>query len=429
MIYLKFNSKLIVILSVYFLIGIWISYTFLKPEKTDEIVFSVGAGTKEISFIKEIITEYEKENPGIKVKLNTLPSPTDQQHHYYLSTLGARTKNVDIMRIDTIWIPEFASANWLEPLDSLLSAEERNSFIPITEKTNVFNRNLYAIPWNINVGLLYYRKDFLEKYHFSLPVTWKQFVTVCEKISEMENVYGYLWQGKQYEGLVCNFIEFIGSNNGQIIDDDGNVVINSAKNKTALSLMHDLIWKYKISPQNTYSELMEESSRHLFQQGKGLFLRNWTYVWDLCQEDMLLKNKVGVSLLPKFENGSFASVCGGWHLAMNANSEKKKQAWKLIEFLTSAEVQKKLAMNLSWAPTRSLLYNDAELIEKLPFLLMVEQSIKNIQVRPNVPYYQWISDVLQKYINKVLSHQMEIREALKIMQDKIERIKNDFAKG
>lgn len=332
------------------------------------------------------------------------------------------------MRIDTIWIPEFASAHWLEPLNAYINRKERSAFIPITEKTNVYNNTLYAIPWNINIGLLYYRKDLLEKYHLLLPVDWDQFVAVCEKISGKEDVYGYLWQGKQYEGLVCNFIEFIGSNNGQIFDDAGNAVIDSAQNKTALQLMHDLIWKYKISPQNTYSELMEESSRHLFQQGKGLFLRNWTYVWDLCQEDITLKDKVGVALLPRFPDGSFASVCGGWHLAINANSGKKAQAWKLIEFLTSAKVQKRLAENVSWAPTRSSLYKDTELIEKLPFLQIVEQSLENIQMRPSVPYYQWISDVLQKYLSKVLSRQMEIQEALQIMQDKIERIKDDFAK-
>lgn len=74
------------------------------------------------------------------------------------------------------------------------------------------------------------------------------------------------------------------------------------------------------------------------------------------------------------------------------------------------------------------MYKDAELIEKLPFLPIVEQSLENIQMRPNVPYYQWISDVLQKYLSKVLSRQMEIQEALQIMQDKIERIKDDFAK-
>jgi len=332
------------------------------------------------------------------------------------------------MRIDTIWVAEFASAGWLESLEGCINPEDRASFIPVTEKTDVFRRQLYAIPWDANIGLLYYRKDLLEKYNLDAPHTWDDLVKACLKISSGEHVYGYLWQGKQYEGLVCNFVEFIGSNNGGIIDDAGRIMVNSEQNKIALDFMHDLIWEYRISPQNTHSELMEESSRHLFQQGKGLFLRNWTYVWELCQEDPLMKGKVGVSLLPKFSDGNPASVYGGWHLAINAHSKKKEQAWKLIEFLTSPEAQRELAMNLSWAPTRHALYNDPELIQKLPFLPIVELALKDVQIRPNLPYYQWVSDILQKHINRVLSNQTGSQEALQTIQTKLEGIKNEFAK-
>ncbi|HHT9116973.1 MAG TPA: extracellular solute-binding protein, partial [Candidatus Wunengus californicus] len=260
------------------------------------------------------------------------------------------------------------------------------------------------------------------------PHTWDDLVKACLKISSPEHVYGYLWQGKQYEGLVCNFVECIGSNNGGIIDDTGRIIVNSEQNKIALDLMHDLIWEYRVSPQNTHSELMEESSRHLFQQGKGLFLRNWTYVWELCQEDPLMKGKIGVSLLPKFSDGNPASVYGGWHLAINAHSKKKEQTWQLIEFLTSPEAQKKLAMNLSWPPTRHALYNDPELIQKLPFLPIVKLALKDVQIRPNLPYYQWVSDILQKHINRVLSNQTGSQEALQTIQTKLEGIKNEFAK-
>ena len=180
----------------------------------------------------------------------------------------------------------------------------------------------------------------------------------CLKISSPEHVYGYLWQGKQYEGLVCNFVECIGSNNGGIIDDAAKIIVDSEQNKIALDFMHDLIWKYRVSPQNTHSELMEESSRHLFQQGKGLFLRNWTYVWELCQEDPSIKGKVGVSQLPKFSHGKAGISIWGWHLAINSRSEKKKQAWQLLKFLTSEKVQKELALNLSWIPSRKALYKD-----------------------------------------------------------------------
>jgi len=424
----EFNPKKTILLSVYIIVGLWTTYTFFKASKTDEVVFSMGGGTKEIRFVKSLIEEFEARNPAIKVKLNVLPAPTDQQHHYYLTTLGAKTREIDVMRIDTIWIAEFASAGWLESLEGYINPEDRASFIPVMEKTDVFRGHLYAIPWDANIGLLYYRKDLLEKYNLDAPHTWDDLVKACLKISSGEHVYGYLWQGKQYEGLVCNFIEFTGSNNGGIIDDAGRIMVNSEQNKIALDFMHDLIWEYRISPQNTHSELMEESSRHLFQQGKGLFLRNWTYVWELCQEDPLMKGKVGVSLLPKFSDGNPASVYGGWHLAINVHSKKKKQAWKLIEFLTSSGTQKELAMNLSWLPSRTALYDDSELLHKLPFLPVAKTSLENIQIRPNLPYYQWVSDVLQKHINRVLSNQTGSQEALQTIQTKLEGIKNEFAK-
>ena len=421
-------TKHTLLVSTYIMLAMWIAYAFFRTDKTDEVVFSMGGGTKEISFVKSLIEEFEARNPAIKVTLNVLPAPTDQQHHYYLTTLGAKTREIDVMRIDTIWIAEFASAGWLESLEDYINPEDRASFIPVTEKTDVFRGHLHAIPWYAGIGLLYYRKDLLEKYNLDTPHTWDELVKACLKISPDEHVYGYLWQGKQYEGLVCNFVEFIGSNNGGIIDDAGRIMVNSEQNKIALDFMHDLIWEYRISPQNTHSELMEESSRHLFQQGKGLFLRNWTYVWELCQEDPLMKGKVGVSLLPKFSDGNPASVYGGWHLAINVHSKKKKQAWKLIEFLTSHGTQKELAMNLSWLPSRTALYDDSELLHKLPFLPVAKTSLENIQIRPNLPYYQWVSDVLQKHINRVLSNQTGSQEALQTIQTKLEGIKNEFAK-
>ncbi len=424
---MKLSAKQIILLSVYTLVGLWIIYTFVKIKKTGEIVLSIGAGTEEIKLIKTLIQEFENKNPAIKVKLNILPAPTDQQHHYYLTTLGAKVADIDIVRIDTIWIAEFAAAGWLEPLKNYISAEDAIAFIPITDKTNIYQDNTYAIPWNANIGLLYYREDILNKYNIPPPETWEELIDSCMKITASESLYGYLWQGKQYEGLVCNFIEFIGSNGGEIIDNKGNVVVNSFQNVNALNLMHDFIWKYHISPPNTPSELMEESSRHLFQQGKGLFLRNWTYVWDLCQKDPTMKGKVGVTRLPRSAGKDSTSVYAGWHLAMNTYSKKKEQAWKLISFLTSHRVQKELALQLSWAPTRIALYKDPVLLQKLPFLQIVEESQKNIQIRPNLPYYQWISDVIQKHVNKVLSNQVSSERALQTIQTELEHIRKEFA--
>ncbi|NUN23412.1 MAG: HAD-IC family P-type ATPase [Candidatus Jettenia caeni] len=407
---------------------LWIAYTFFRPKKEDEIVFSIGAESKEIDFIRNLLNDFEDKNPSIKVKLNILPAPTDQQHHYYLTTLGARSTDIDVLRVDTIWIAEFASAGWLEPLETYINPGYKASFIPIIDKTNRYRDRLYAIPWNADIGLFYYRRDLLKKYQVSPPKTWEELIEIGTKISPTEPVYGYLWQGKQYEGLVCNFIEFIGSNNGEIINEEGKIVVNSPQNKIALDLMHDLIWKYRISPPNTPGELMEESSRHLFQQEKGLFLRNWTYVWDLSQRDQSTKGKIGVTRLPRFPDGKSTSVYAGWHLAINTNSMKKEQAWQLINFLTSRRIQKELALHLAWAPTRNALYKNPRLLRKLPFLPIVEESFHTIQIRPNLPYYQRISDVIQNEVNKVLSNQLDSQKALQTIQTELERVQHEFIK-
>src|SRR3972149_2920546 len=106
-------TKHTLLVLTYIMLAVWVAYAFSRKNKTDEVVFSMGGGTKEISFVKSLIEEFEAKNPAIKVKLNVLPAPTDQQHHYYLTTLGAKTREIDVMIIDTILISEFASAVWV----------------------------------------------------------------------------------------------------------------------------------------------------------------------------------------------------------------------------------------------------------------------------------------------------------------------------
>ena len=213
--------KQVIIPCIYIFVLSWVVYTSFRTKQKGEIVFCIGAGSEEIRCIKTLVAKFEAANPTIKVALNVLPASSDQQHHYYITTLGAKNKDADVMRIDTIWVAEFASARWLEPLDAAHNRATGLFYSHHPEKNNVFRNKLYAIPWNANIGVLYYRKDLLDKYNLHPPETWEDLIAACSKISAHEPVMGYLWQGKQYEGLVCNFIEFIGSNNGGILTARG----------------------------------------------------------------------------------------------------------------------------------------------------------------------------------------------------------------
>lgn len=95
-----------------------------------------------------------------------------------------------------------------------------------------YKGKLIALPVYIDAGVLYYRKDLLRKYGYSKPPnTWDELVNCALKIQKSmrktnPNFYGFLWQGAQYEGLVCNWLEFAASNGGGIIFKDGKIRLN-----------------------------------------------------------------------------------------------------------------------------------------------------------------------------------------------------------
>src|SRR5690606_40204991 len=114
-------------------------------------------------------------------------------------------------------------------------------FKRIIEQVNKINNTLYSLPVFLDVGLLYYRSDLLSKYGFDPPETWSELLNISLKIIEEEKnrnnfINGFVWQGAQYEGIVCTFNEFISSNNGSIMKDE-ILKINQQPNVEALTFM------------------------------------------------------------------------------------------------------------------------------------------------------------------------------------------------
>lgn len=381
-----------------------------KSQETTEIVFSAGGAPNEVRFWKDLIQEFEELNPHIKVTLRVLPSATDQQHQYYLTALGTKTSNIDVLRMDIIWIPEFVAAGWLCAIDGI----HKDRYLDIINKVDVYNNQLYAVPWNIDVGLLYYRKDLLEKYGYEGPPKyWDQLVEMAKKVqADKPNLWGFLWQGKQYEGLVCNFVEFIYSNGGSVSFKNGKLFIDSEENRQATRFMQDLIWADKISPPNTFSEMTEEPCRLLFQQGNALFMRNWPYAWALLDKD-----KVEVAPLPCFRGKRPAAALGGWHLGINRYSRHSREAVQFVRFMTSYNSQKKLALELSWMPSMKDVYLDEELKEKAPFISKLFDSAQYATPRPITAEYSRLSDLIQLYINKCIAERNEPERALRNIED------------
>lgn len=376
------------------------------------IVFKHGKIAGDPKILREIIHRFEKENPGIKVRDETLPSSTDEQHQFYVINLEGKSTDFDLLSMDVIWAPEFARAGWLRELSHLIPEKEREDFFPGPMKAVTYQEKIYAIPWYIDAGLLYYRKDLLKKYDLIPPETWQDLVRVARLITEREpGLYGFIWQGKQYEGLNCNVLEYIWGNGGGILKN-GRSVINSPENIEALKFMRDLIVKYKITPPMVTTAI-EEPTRHIFGNGRAVFMRNWPYAWNIFEkEGSPVRGKVGVSVLPSFPGKVSASTLGGWQLGINRYSKHPEAAEKLIAFLTSPEIQKELALTIGYKPTRKSLYNDPDLTREQPFIVNLYDVFMKARPRPVSPYYMMISQVIQPEFSAALSGIKTPEEAL-----------------
>lgn len=368
-----------------------------------------------------LVEEFENQNPGIEVRDETLPASSDEQHQFYVINLRAESADFDVFAIDVIWVAEFARAGWLRDISHLLPSGERDAFFQGPMQAVTYQDQVYAIPWFIDAGLLYYRRDLLEKYGFTPPQTWDQLVRVAQEIKAQQDIHGFVWQGKQYEGLVTNVLEYFWSNGGQVLQD-GEVVLDSPPNREALQLIHDLIYRYEVTPVFV-NTLTEEPSRRIFGDGNAVFLRNWPYAWTLFQQEgSEVKGKVGITALPHFEGHESAATLGGWQLGVNPYSKHPEEAERFLQFITSAETQKALALAYGFNPTRKAFYRDPELLETQPFLRDLHTIFEKAIPRPVSPYYIRISQALQAQFSAAISGVKEPDAALSSAQQELEAI-------
>ncbi len=386
------------------------------------IVFKHGKMAGDPALFEKLMDLFEEDNPDIKVKDETLPSSTDEQHQFYVINLEGKSSDFDVLSMDVIWVSEFARAGWLEDLDHLLSEGERNDFFPVTMDAVTYEDRVYAVPWYIDAGILFYRKDLLRKYGFPPPETWQELVQTAQYITAREpGLYGFIWQGKQYEGLICNVLEYFWSNGGEVLRND-KVVIDSPENIFGLYFMRNLLAKYKVTPPFV-TTATEEPTRRIFGDGRALFMRNWPYAWNTFEkEGSPVRGKTGIGPLPSFPGGTSSSTLGGWQLGLNRYSKHPEAAEKLIRFLTSPESQKTLALTIGYKPSRKSLYGDKDLIREQPVISSLYHIFLHTRPRPVSPYYIMMSQIMQPEFSAAISGIKTPEEALRSAQKQLEHI-------
>jgi len=370
---------------------------------------------------ERLLVQFERANPGVLVRAESLPAASDEQHQFYAINLAARSADFDVLALDVIWVAEFARAGWLRDVSHLLPEAQRNEFFHGPIEAVTWQGRLYALPWFMDAGVLYYRKDLLAKHQLAPPKTWDAMVQAARTIGERESgMHGFVWQGKQYEGLVCNALEYMWSNGGEVLRA-GRVVLDGPSNRVALAFMRNLITS-GVTPEFV-STLTEEPAREIFGRGSAVFLRNWPYAWQLFEQTgSAVRGKVGVSVLPHFPGQQSAATLGGWQLGVNRYTKHPQAAERLALYLASPAAQKALALAYGYNPPRRKLYQDKQLLAAQPFLAKLRAVYEHARPRPVTPHYVRLSQVLQAELSGALAGLKTPEQALADAQRDIEAI-------
>jgi len=356
---------------------------------------------------EQLIGQFEAGHPGIQVVREVGPHSSSEFHDLVTQKLRNRDPGMDVFFMDVIWPAEFAAAGWALPLDQYFGGAMQKEFLAAPIAANRYNKRIYGVPLFVDAGMLYFRKDLLEKYKFAPPRTWPEMVAQAKTILAREKdpyLTGYSAQFKQYEGLICNMMEFILSR-GAALWDERNLTsaLDSEQAKEAVQFVRDQIIR-QIAHRGVLA-YQEPESLALFTQGRAIFHRNWPYAWEVANDPQRSKvaGQVGMAPLPAFAGHKSVATLGGWQLAISRFSRQPELAWQFVEFLTSAAAQKQIALATGRGPARAALYRDPEVLAKFPHFSARYETFTLAAPRPRTPVYSPLSHIMQRYFSSAIA--------------------------
>jgi len=372
---------------------------------------------------KSLVDDFNKQNNGVHVNYNSnAPADTGQLLTILTTMLRARSTAYDVFPMDIIWPPEFGANGWTVPLQDKWPASDRANYLPGPLAGCTYNGKLWAAPTRTDAGLIYYRTDIIK----TPPSTWADMTSMAKANAPSKAKVGYVWQGAQYEGLVCDFTEVLYGYGGSVLDPNNpkSVTVNSPEGVAALTLM--TIWVGGISPSavTTYNEPDTLAS---WQNGDAVFARNWPYQYALSNDPKSSKiaGKFEVhNMLYGGSNTTGHSSLGGWQLGINAFSKNPDAAWKFIQHQLAQPAQKTFAVQLSLTSTLLSIYDDPDVLKANPFFAKLKPVFQTAQPRPVTPFYPDVSNAIQVRIHNALTGQASPSAALAGLTSDLQAIVN-----
>lgn len=348
---------------------------------------------------RALISQWNAEHPEHPAEIVELPLEADGQRSEMVARAREKAENADVYNLDVTWTAEFAQSGYLRPLSGI----DTSGFLRQPLESCRYQNVLWALPFNTDAGLLFYRKDLVKGAPVDLDEITTTWTRILRSAQDARLSAGYTGQLGDYEGLTVNALELIWAEKGEVVDETGKVVIDSERTRRALRWLAENLKGDKpvVLPESrTHTEPL---STQAFRDGQVVFMRNWPVA-----HRSLTVNQAESPGRPAidFQVAQFPgpTVLGGQNLAISAKSGKPRAAQALIEFLTSPRSQQLLFERGGLAATRGIVYQDTRVATEHPYARTLLKAIENARLRPTTPYYSRFSEEFRSIVRYAIDH-------------------------
>lgn len=348
-------------------------------------------------FVQPTIDVWNAAHPDQKVTLIELTDKADEQQQKMIDNATTNgSAKYDVLSVDVVWTAQFAANKYIVELPA--DQFKTDGYIkPAVDACKYFNK-MYCFPSTSDGAMLYYRKDLLDAVGITAPpTTWDEMVAAGKKVQAANPGIG-IWGGQfqKYEGLTCNFAEWLNGGGGNFLDDaTGKPTVNTEAAMVGVKAMAGYFVDGTIPAES--STWQEEQSRQAFQDGKLVFHRQWPYIYTLASKtdgSSKVAGKFAVAPLPG-KSGVGVSTLGGHNMAITATASNPGTCKDFILWWNAKEQQKANIIKTSSAPTFEALYSDSELVSKFPYLPVLQKSIGSAKARPKAVKYSDVTLAIQ----------------------------------
>jgi multiple sugar transport system substrate-binding protein len=366
---------------------------------------SAGTGPATINFynfndpsgaVQTAVDNCTKQSGGkYVITYNKLPASADDQRLQMVRRLAAGDTTMDILGLDVTWEAEFAQAGWILPWTGTYKQQAEAGTLAVPLETATWNNQLYAVPYNSNTQLLWYRSDLVK----TPPTTWDQMIADAEQLAKEGKPHLIEIQGAQYEGTTVWFNTLVASAGGSILTPNGQQASLGPPAVTALTIMKKLATSPGADP--SLPVQMEDQNRLAMEAGTAAFELNYPFVYpSMKANNPEIFKHFKWALYPGVNAGEPSRVTiGGIDMAISKYSPNPDLAFQAALCLRDKQNQLNAAVLGGLPPTLESLYSDPAMFPSYPFHADILTALQTASVRPKTPAYQNVSIVISHNVS------------------------------